>query len=47
MSDTSDGVSDVVVTGETVCVCILSRNVPCNIDVIIDIDDVAIGVDFL
>lgn len=39
MSDTNDG--------ETVCVCIFSRNVPFNDDVIIDVDDVAIGAVFL
>lgn len=43
MSDTNNGFGDVVVTGETVCVCIFSRNVPFNVDVIIDMDDVAIG----
>lgn len=47
MSATNDGFGDVVVAGETVCVCIFSRNVPFNVDVIIDMDDVAIGAVFL
>ena len=46
VSDTNDGFGDVFV-GETVCVCIFSRNVPFNDDVIIDVDDVAIGAVFL
>ena len=47
MSDTNAGFGDVFVAGETVCVCIFSRNVPFNDDVIIDVDDVAIGAGFL
>lgn len=47
VSDTNDGFGDVFVVGETVCVCIFSRNVPFNDDVIIEVDDVAIGAVFL